>query len=105
MKPIYKHHNIAAIHGFKDYLEGKGIGTSVRNENAFVMGAEFGISNTYIELWLLNDADFDVAEKLILEFEQLGENGEEWVCNHCNEQNGPSFEVCWHCGEAQALDA
>ena len=52
------------------------------------------------ELWVMNDAQFSKANKIIQEeIEKHKENQEPWQCSHCGEQLEGQFNSCWKCGE------
>jgi hypothetical protein len=46
------------------------------------------------EVWVLNDADAPLAERLLV---AAAPTGPEWQCA-CGERLGAQFTQCWHCG-------
>jgi len=94
---LYKDENSAIVHSAKNILEMNGIDSFIKNEDAQSMGARFGIDNTYLELWLSSEENFELA-KSILEKEIINpEQKPAWDCSKCGENNEGSFEVCWNC--------
>jgi hypothetical protein len=100
MKHIYTHDNIAILHNVKNMLATHDIESFVKNEHSVPLGARHGINNTFLELWLLHDADFERASALIKSEVESADQGEPWVCSKCNEENEGTFAVCWNCQNA-----
>lgn len=42
--------------------------------------------------------DYEQARTLLTSYEQQSSEAE-WTCANCGEQQAPSFEMCWQCGE------
>lgn len=97
MKLAYQHENRVIVHSAKNILESHGIDCHVKNEHGNTMGGEFGISNTLMELFVLNDNDLEKATE-ILEKEVLHPGLKaSWKCQQCGENNEGSFDFCWQC--------
>lgn len=97
MKHVYTHDNIAVLHSAKNILTLNGIDSFVKNEHSIPNGARYGIENTFLELWISNDQDFDKAASII-ERELLNpETKPKWSCANCSEENDGSFDFCWNC--------
>ena len=96
MKMLYSNENNFLVSNVKNIIESHGIKTFIRNE--FAQGAigEVSAVDSWPELWVFDDADFEQAMD-ILESSKKVVRGEDWVCNHCSETNDPSFEICWNC--------
>ena len=98
MKLVYEHESSILVHSAKNVLESKQINCTVKNEySGTTGGAVLGIANTYLELWIINDRDFDKAKSIINSKLANPENMKDQVCKQCNETNDNSFEVCWKC--------
>jgi len=97
MKHIYTHDNIAVLHSVKNILAMHDIEAFVKNEHSIPMSARHGIENTFLELWILNDQDYERASAVIEEEVDNVEPGESWDCPNCGEENESSFEMCWSC--------
>lgn len=96
MKKVYTHENQFIVNNMKNIIEAENISTFLKNE--FTQGAigEIPAFETWPELWVKEEEDFDRAI-LIVEQTKHSSIGSEWMCNHCAEKNDPSFEVCWQC--------
>lgn len=97
MKRIYTHDNILVLHSVKNVLALNNIDSFVKNEHTIPVGARHGINNTFLELWILNDQDYERASKVIESEIENPEPRNPWVCSHCGEENAGSFEICWKC--------
>jgi len=96
MRIVYTNENSLIVNNLKNVLEQENIEVQLKNE--FVRSAlgEVAAQNTWLELWVVNDSDFERARELV---DQITEesSGSEWLCKHCHEENDPSFEICWNC--------
>lgn len=97
MRHVYTHDNIAILHSAKNILSLNGIEAFVKNEHTIPSGARHGIENTFLELWIQNDKDFERASSII-EKELLSPQVKPpWQCARCDEENDGSFDFCWNC--------
>lgn len=96
MKMVYTSENQFLVNNAKNIVECSGISTFIKNE--FVQGAvgEIAAFDTWPEVWVLDDNDFDKA-KAIISATESSANRANWICNHCFEENASSFEICWQC--------
>jgi hypothetical protein len=60
---------------------------------------EMPFTDTWPQLWVVNDLDFDRAQQLIEG--GLDEAGPDWRCTQCGEHNEGQFAACWNCGTEQ----
>lgn len=97
MKLAYQHENRAIVHSAKNILEVRGIDCHIKNDHGNTMGAEFGIANTLLELWVMNDNELSKASDILNQEVLNPENLPPWTCSNCNEENEGSFEFCWNC--------
>ena len=80
----------------KNVLNNNGYQVIVNNE--FASSASGGLApfDTWPEVWLLKDEDFEEAKKVIVSI-----NTElsliTWRCKECNEANDQTFDFCWKC--------
>ena len=80
-------------------LESHGIGCLLRNEYLSGAAGELPINETWPELWVLNDQDFQRARELVDAVLAAGKNDAgAWVCPRCAESLEGQFEFCWKCG-------
>ena len=96
MKLVYTNENRLLVGNAKNLLEAESIDVFLKNEFAQSGIGETSPIDTWPELWVLNDGDYDRAVT-ILENSLSAESAPEWVCEKCGETNDASFEVCWNC--------
>ena len=96
MRMVYTNENRFIVGNAKNILEINGLDVVLRNEHASSAIGEVSAFDSWVELWVLNDADYDRACKII-ETSLSKEGAQEWFCALCNEENDASFEVCWNC--------
>jgi hypothetical protein len=90
---VYTNESPVLVSNAKNILINEGLSISVRNEHSSTGGhANFA----FMELWVDQDRDYEKAISLLT---PLGEESSEdnWHCSICEEENDPSFEVCWKC--------
>jgi hypothetical protein len=93
MKRVFEHDNTLLVNNAKNTLINAGIDVFLKNEHSSTGGhAQLAT----MELWVNNENDVDEAMTLISSIHN-SEQSQEWVCSECDEQNDPSFEVCWSC--------
>ena len=93
---VYTNENHFLVNNAKNLIEAQEITTFIKNE--FAQGAigEISAFDSWPELWVFDDADFEAAIA-ILELSQNSNKNEDWICNSCSEKNDSSFEICWKC--------
>lgn len=96
MKLIYTNENQFLVGNAKNIVENSGMATVLKNEYAAGGTGELSPMDTWPELWIVNDADYEGAVKLI-ESALGSEHTKEWICSNCNEINDAAFEFCWKC--------
>ena len=98
MKLIYTHENRIMALNIRNVLINHGFDVALNNE--FASSASGGLApfDTWPEVWLLKDDDFDNAKKII---ESISYNSKQpaWECKKCQEENDESFDYCWKCHE------
>ena len=96
MKMLYSNENMFLVNNVKNIIESNDISTFIKNE--FAQGAigEVSAIDSWPELWVHDDTDFEQAVE-ILERSQKNIKGEDWACKNCSETNDPSFEICLNC--------
>lgn len=96
MKLIYTHENRFLVGNAQNILEQAGIRVVWKNEFASSAIGEISPFDTWPELWVVDDADYDHAIQIIANA-LSAPNAPEWVCGSCNELNDAAFETCWNC--------
>ena len=96
MKLIYTNENRIMVLNVKNVLMSHGLDVVLNNE--FASSASGGLApfDTWPEVWLLNNDDFDKAKKVIDSI-NLESNLDNWHCKNCQEENNQSFDFCWNC--------
>lgn len=96
MKLLYTHENHFLVNNAKNIVEIAGIDVLMKNEYASGAVGDLAPLDTWLELWVINEADHQKADKIIQSV-MLKSQGHDWFCSHCAEKNDPSFEICWNC--------
>lgn len=69
----------------------------VKNEHASSIVGEVSAFDSWVELWVHDDADYEracsILDGSISDIDDLP-----WNCSKCCEENDASFELCWNCG-------
>lgn len=103
MKLLYTHENRLIVSNAKNIVEAAGITIMLKNEFAAGGVGELSAFDTWLELWVVDNSDFEPARDLI-KASFSAENTAPWVCSSCKEDNDAAFEVCWNCqNEHQAI--
>jgi len=96
MKLLYTNENRYLVHNIQNIIENAGIDIMLKNEFAAGAAGDLVPHETWLELWVVNDADYDQAIN-IMESSFSDANDPQWICTHCNEKNDASFDFCWKC--------
>ncbi len=98
MIEIYSHPNPMLVGNVKNLLAAAGIACELHN--GYAMGASGGLAcnETWPQLYLLRDSDEPRARQVLAQQEQ---QGRDWRCPACGEENASAFELCWACGESK----
>lgn len=96
MKLLYTRENRYLVNNIQNIIENNGISTLLKNEFAGGAVGDLVPHESWLELWLINDADYDKAMQLINDTNKTSSQPD-WVCNNCNETNNAAFEFCWKC--------
>ncbi len=96
MKLVYTHENRFLVFNIQNILQSVRIETWLKNE--FIAGAAGDIAphETWPELWIKNDQDYEKAMSIINDTLET-KSDKTWQCPQCHEINGDSFEFCWNC--------
>jgi methyl coenzyme M reductase beta subunit len=80
-------------------LNQEGIETEIRNNILGGATGEIAPGDTWIELWVVNEAQAKAAMQRIKEIIEQPER-DDWLCKSCQESNPATFDVCWQCGKS-----
>jgi methyl coenzyme M reductase beta subunit len=98
MKLVYSHPNSMILGSMSSALNEEGIETEIRNDILGGAAGEIAPGETWIELWVINEAQAEAATQRIKEILEQPERDDR-LCNRCQESNPATFDVCWQCGE------
>jgi hypothetical protein len=96
MKLVYSNENQFLVHNVKNLIEAQAIDTFLKNEFAQGAVGEISAFDSWPEIWVVDDSDFDRAVEIVKTSQSKG-SGIDWNCKNCSEKNDPSFEICWNC--------
>ena len=97
MKKLTSAESLITINHYKNLLASEGIPTEVRNEHLGSIMGEVPFFETWPQLWVINDLDYDRALQLI-KAADADSPTESWKCPKCGEENEGQFAACWNCG-------
>ena len=98
MRMVYTNENRCLVANARNLLELQGVEVILKNEFASSVIGEVSAFDAWVEVWVLNDDDYEKSCSLI-ENSLSKEDDEEWRCSRCKEVNDASFELCWNCNE------
>ena len=101
MKLVYTHPSGIVVAQARSALQLAGIDSVLRNEYAVGAMGELAPIDTWPELWVVNDRDYERAATLLEASRTRGEE-QEWRCEKCGRSSPDTFEWCWHCGTERA---
>ncbi|MBA6233044.1 MULTISPECIES: putative signal transducing protein [unclassified Colwellia] len=96
MKLLYSNENQFLVNNVKNIIEAENISSFIKNEFAQGAVGEISAFDSWPEVWVANDEDYERALALLAS-SQLDVKGHDWLCKNCKEKNAPSFEICWNC--------
>ena len=98
MKKLTSAETIVTITHYQNLLAAEGIKTEIRNQHLGGIMGEMPVFETWPQLWIVNDLDFDRATQLI-ESADVEPHGAPWTCSQCGEENEGQYAACWNCGK------
>ncbi len=96
MKLVFTHPSPVIVAQARNELERAGIECVLRNEYAAGAVGELAPIETWAELWVLRDHQWQAA-KTIVEEMQTPVDGADWTCQACGNGNPSNFDYCWSC--------
>jgi len=97
MKKLTSAETIVTITHYKNLLASEGVPTEIRNQHLGGVMGEIPVFETWPQLWVIDDRDFDRATQLIKSAD-AEPSGTPWRCGKCGEENEGQFAACWNCG-------
>jgi hypothetical protein len=96
MKLVYTHPSHIVTAQAQSSIELTGIKCVLRNEYAAGAIGELAPIDTWPEVWVLRDRDYEGAKRIVERLQ--ADTGEaDWTCTQCGSASPDTFEVCWHC--------
>jgi len=99
MKKLFTHENRMIVFNLRNVLDGEGIETRVINEFAAGGAGDLPAFDTWPELWVADERQFERAREIV-DGIIGGERRGEWYCQ-CGEQMDAAFRICWNCGRSR----
>lgn len=99
MKKLTSAESLITISHYRNLLAAEGIRAEIRNQHLGSILGEMPFAETWPEVWVVNDLDFDRATQLISSVESESP-GQTWCCGKCGEENDGNFGSCWNCSAA-----
>ena len=96
MKMFFTSESSFLVNNVRNLIEAQEIEVFVKNEYAQGAVGEISAFDSWPELWIVNELDFDRAKEVV-KLLQRNKNTDDWSCNNCSEINDSSFEICWKC--------
>ena len=100
MKKLTSAPTLVTIYHYKNLLAAEGIATVIRNEHLGAILGDMPFTETWPQLWVVNDLHFDRAGQLISDAAGDESPADDWHCSACGESNEGQFAACWNCGRA-----
>ena len=92
------------VYHMKNVLENHGIACQIRGEYRKVGTGFLPPTECWPELWIIDDSQFEEADKIIEEALETEDTEEKklkpWRCPGCGEEVEGQFDECWNCGTA-----
>ncbi|WP_334013637.1 putative signal transducing protein [Alteromonas sp. S167] len=106
MKKLFSSQDAFELQAVRSELDALSIPYMVKNEFASGAIGELPWQDSQVELWLVDESWYARASKVVEALIQKASDGKassdvDWFCQHCGEENGGSFEICWSCNEAK----
>ena len=105
MRKIFVDELVTWVIQAKNKLEAANIPCFIKNEFSTSAAGEVPFFETWPELWIHRDRDFEHAMELIQPLKDSRQSEDEpgakladWNCQQCGESNEGNFSLCWSCG-------
>ena len=100
MKLVYTHPSQLMVAHMRSAIERAGIECTLRNEYASGAIGELAPIDSWAEVWVVRDRDYDRARQVVEHLQQEVQE-EDWDCTQCGKSSPATFEICWHCGTSR----
>lgn len=103
MTKLFTSQNITEVELLRSVLEEGGIASMVRNQYTSIARGEIPFTETWPELWVVNDADLVQAQALLAQDEGPDTDADQdWTCANCGEEIEGQFTSCWNCSQERS---
>ncbi len=103
MRKVYASDNHAIVGFVRQVLDDDAIPCIVRNDFLGGGAGDLPVNETWPEIWVIENRDFERALALVdavLATDQAGKPA--WRCTSCDELMEGQFTDCWRCGAARS---
>jgi hypothetical protein len=99
MKHVFVSQNLFEVEMRKEWLEQAGIRCMIKNQRISGLAGEIPFTETFPELWVIQNEDYDQARRVLEEgLVLLPSDKDTWTCAGCGERHESQFGTCWKCG-------
>ena len=100
MKKLYVSQSLIDVESRKELLDQAEIPCTIKNQRSNMLGGEVPFVEVFPELWVLQDEDFEQAQKLLKDWEEAPPlDNTAWTCASCGEIHQKEFTTCWKCNK------
>ena len=99
MRKVFSSNEMGETDLVRDALVHQGVEATIQNQ--YSGRSAVPVFRPPAEVWIARDEDYENARRIVVEtITKLTSKagGKPWVCSHCDEENPPSFDLCWNCG-------
>ena len=95
---VYSAPVLANVMLMKQILERAGIPCHIIGEFRGGAAGEIPPIEAWPELWVVDELHAGEAKRIVeTTMQQTVEEGESWICPHCQEEIESQFDICWNC--------
>ena len=99
MRKVYASHDSVIVGHMRQMLENHDIRCIVRNDFLLGGAGELPVNETWPEVWVVDDRDFDRARAFVDAIVATANMSDPpWCCGSCGEHMEGQFTDCWRCG-------
>jgi hypothetical protein len=94
---IFESFDFSRVGRLQSLLESRGIPTYMRNQFASSVMGEVPFVEVCPQLFILDDGDLELAQRLLLLDLPANADSAEWQCPRCGLEIEGQFARCWNC--------
>ena len=103
MTKLFTSQSLTEVELLRGVLEQQGIASTVRNQYTSIGRGEIPFTETWPELWVVNDADLARSQALLAQgYGKDGDSAQDWTCANCGEEIEAQFTSCWNCSQERS---